>query len=443
MTETEADDCIQSLVFTGFGSLPLARLTRLRGIDAAWLARLIPRLSFGRARHEVGIQLLVTAGGLAALGAKQEDIAALGRELTFGITHPPSSQRIGDSARPEPGGLGWTDKDHEAVVLIYARSSEELTELESDLARGVSKAGSADLRIPPGGREFFGFLDGIARMRIARKDRPEKDSFPAGTFVFGHADSTGHVPQAGPLGDNGSLVVAREFSQDVLSFWMYWLEVARGDPEGAIFLASKAVGRWPNGMPILPGETREPPFEEARLDLGSFAHDREGTGCPFGSHVRRSNPRDGLIESSKFSLQITAMHTLLRRGRVFGPAAPPSWYPEPLRPHMSAGSEADTDAHRGLMFLGACVDIRRQFEFVMQNWLLAPKFAGLYNEVDPLLAHEGTSRSFEIQTPGFSHNVTGVGGWIRPHGGGYYLLPGRGALERLRAPSPAATTDAP
>ena len=56
--------------------------------------------------------------------------------------------------------------------------------------------------------------------------------------------------------------------------------------------------------------------------------------------------------------------------------------------------------------------------------------------IDPLLAHEGTPRTFTIQTSGFCRHMQGVGGWIRPHGGGYYLLPGRDALNQLAGSEP-------
>ncbi len=433
MTQPAIEDSIQSLAFTGFGSLPHTTLLRVRDIDTAWLARVLSHLSFGRTRHEIGVQLLLTARGLAALGAPPEQISAVGREFLNGMTYTPSSQRIGDTGPHAPNDAWWTDRDHDAVLLLYGPSATALAATISELTRGVTRVGERELRLPAGSREHFGFRDGITRPRIARPGQAGNDALPAGTFVFGEHDATGSVPEAGPIGQHGALVVLRELSQDVRSFWKYWLEAARGDEGTAIWLAAKAVGRWPNGMPVLPDQSSEPACDETKLDFGSFAEDRHGLGCPFGSHVRRANPRDGLIESPEISLQIAALHTILRRGRVFGPDAPSSWYPGPLRPHLPSGIEADGAAQRGLVFIALCTDIRRQFEFIAQNWLLAPKFADLYNEVDPLNAHEGTPRTFTIQSRGFCPHLQGVGGWVRPHGGGYYLLPGRGALGQLTA----------
>jgi len=431
MIPPDLEDHIQALAFTGFNSLPHTTLLRVTGVNTAWLAHVLPKISFGRARQETGVQLLLTAAGLAALGASPEQIRAMGREFANGITSTPTSQRLGDSGPHAPDTTWWTDRDHQAVLLFYGTSAEALAAPIAELTSGVRQVGQTQLRLPPHSREPFGFLDGITRTRIARGNADKGYAMPAGTFIFGLPDASGSIADGGPMARHGALVVLRELSQDVQSFWRYWLQVADGDETTAIRLAAKAVGRWPNGMPLLPGQVTEPAFDATQLDFGTFAHDPKGDGCPFGSHVRRANPREGLTESPEISLQIAALHTILRRGRVFGPAAPPDWYPTPLRMHMADGTQSDAAAHRGLMFIGLCRDLRSQFEFIVQNWLLAPKFADLYNEVDPLLAHTGTQRSFTVPTGGFCKHLEGVGGWIRPHGGGYYLMPGREVLRQL------------
>ncbi|MFP4540427.1 MAG: Dyp-type peroxidase [Opitutales bacterium] len=426
-----AQDGIQALVFTGLGSLQKTRVVWLRDLQLRWLRAVLPELAYGRGRFDPAVQLLLTASGARQLGASDEEVTALGREFAHGMTHPPSRLRLGDRGAHDPMGFRWTDAEHEGALLLYGNEGGVLDALSEQLTQGVSVSRSAEVYLPPSGREPFGFLDGITRVHIARPDQSRPDAIPAGAFVFGHSDHTGAVPDGGPLGHNGSLVILRELAQDVRAFWDYFLAQADGKEREAILLAAKAIGRWPNGMPLLPGQTEEPPFDQDALDFASFAHDRTGSGCPFGSHVRRANPRDGLVDSSTLSQQISAQHTLLRRGRLFGPPAPSDWYPGPLREAMPVAGDATSVAARGLFFVALCTDIRRQFEFVTQNWLMAPKFAGLYNEVDPLLAHADTSREFSIQTDSFCRHLEGVGGWVRPRGGGYYLLPGRGALERL------------
>ncbi len=454
---------VQSLVFTGFGTLPHSAMLRLRGIHRDWLQRVLPQLTFGRDAHALGIQLLLTARGMAALGLAAEQIHALGREVRNGMTSTPSRQRIGDVGPMQPTDAWWTDLDHDAMLLVYGATAAELMPMVDALAQGVEISGQRTLRIPTGSREPFGFLDGITRTRIPREGEAPADQIADGEVLLGHRDATGAIADGGPFGLHGSLVVVRELAQDVEAFWQFWMHAAGDDVRTALLLASKAVGRWPNGMPLKPGDTQEPALVEEQLHWSSFADDPEGDGCPFGAHVRRANPRDTLIPDAALSREISALHALIRRGRVFGPHAPNAWYPPPLRAAMradagtnanvEAGTGADTtaaggvdidvdvgasvDQERGLMFIGLCTDLRRQFEFIMQNWLLAPKHAGLYNEVDPLLAHTGTSRDFSLPTGGFCRHLNPVGGWIAPRGGGYYLMPARDALETLLQTPPA------
>ena len=73
--------------------------------------------------------------------------------------------------------------------------------------------------------------------------------------MLGYPDNTGAVATTPAfdgldLGKNGSYLVLRQLEQDVRGFWIEWLGHAGGDPEVAVWLASKALGRWPNGMPI-------------------------------------------------------------------------------------------------------------------------------------------------------------------------------------------------
>ncbi|MFO7567861.1 MAG: hypothetical protein R6X02_34795 [Enhygromyxa sp.] len=340
------------------------------------------------------------------------------------MTSAPSLRRLGDVGAHAPDATWWTDVDHDAMLLIYAANPEQIAELVAELIAGVELVGQQDLHLPFGGREPFGFVDGIANIRIPRADQAESSDLPVGEVLLGHLDATGATREPGPLGQHGSLVVVRQLEQDVARFWSFWIELG-GSAADAIHLAAKAMGRWPNGMPCKPDQTRQPPAREQDLEWTSFLDDPLGHGCPYGAHVRRANPRDTLVEDAELSRKICAQHLLLRRGRVYGPPAPPAWYPEPLRAELpSAGSDAGP---RGLMFIALCSDLRRQFEFVMQNWLIASKHADLFCEIDPILAHEGTT---ELTIPGqaFSRHMLRVGGWVRPRGGGYYLMPARDAL---------------
>ena len=238
------------------------------------------------------------------------------------------------------------------------------------------------MHLPPHGREPFGFRDGLENVALARRDRDVPDVVPDGEVVLGHRDATGATPDPGPLGTDGSFVAIREIHQDVQAFWQFWQREGADDHDEAVFLAAKAMGRWPNGMPL------------------------------------QANA-------------IAALHRIMRRGRVFGPPAPHAWYPTGLQAAMRTDEAPQADAERGLMFIALCGDLRRQLEFILQNWAYFKKFADLYNEVDPVLAHEDMPRTFGLRTNGFARYVEGVGGWVHALGGGYYLMPSQPVLARL------------
>lgn len=431
MITAETEQNIQSLVFTGFGSLKAGRLLRLMGITPVWLKRIFDRIGFGRNRHELAVQLLLTASGAERLGASREDISLLGREFEQGMTSPQSRQRLGDVAGAASEHWGWSDRTHEAVLLVYAKDHASLQLQIDSLTLGVVVASSQDIYLPENGREAFGFMDGLSNLQLDRPDREVPNAIPDGELLIGHEDAQGDIMDLGPLGKDSSFVAARELEQDVAKFWKFWIDAADGDAKQAVFLASKAMGRWPNGMPLLPDQTEEPAYEQSKAVIQSFSDDRQGKGCPFGSHVRRSHPRDTLGESAEVSRKISRLHRIMRRGRLYGPPAPVDCYPEPLQEPMDLSHQGTNEDARGLMFLCICADLRQQMEFIQQNWLNAPKHADLYNEVDPILAHGEMPRTFGMRTCSYKRYIDGVGGYVLPKGGAYYLLPSKSVLESL------------
>jgi Dyp-type peroxidase family len=437
MPAQHVDAHIQSLVFTGFGTLPHASVVRVTGITPAWLAMALPHVSFGRQRREVAAQLMLTSVGLRALGVSTGELEHLGREFEQGASSLPSRSRLGDAL---PGGsedqLNWNDRGHDAALVLYGRDAHRTRPHFEPLLAGLKELGREELRLPASGREPFGFRDGISNIKLRRNRETGSDEVPDGEILLGRPTHPGHAYDPGPLGRDGSFVAMRQLRQDVRSFWSFWMRIAEGDPALAILLASKSVGRWPNGMPIQPGQSVEPSVAKQALQIRSFADDRLGQGCPFGSHVRRAHPRDTLVEDAAISTEISGLHRILRRGRVFGPDAPAPFYPPVLRGAVASGDESSADVPRGLMFIGLCSSLRRQFEFTHQNWFNFPKHMNLFQEVDPLLHRQGMPDGFGIPTVTFHRYLRKVGGWVHPVGGGYYLLPSRDALARLSGQRP-------
>ena len=162
------------------------------------------------------------------------------------------------------------------------------------------------------------------------------------------------------------------------------------------------------------------PSENRSLDMAFLEKDNEylfgrddpqGYACPFGSHVRRSNPRDSLHPGSERELGVSNRHRVLRRGR--------SYYTDGNNPE---------DVKTGTFFMCLNSDIVRQFEFVQQTWTNARNFHGLRDEYDPMANKDGEKFDFTIQCPGANQKMS-ISNFVTMQGGGYFFMPSKDALE--------------
>ena len=339
--------------------------------------------------------------------------------------------------------------------MLYAHDPQALElahqGLRAQYGPGVREVYVRDTEVLPERKEHFGFVDGISQPRIAgyAGDKTDKSSaataapgLAAGEFVLGYANEYGKLPSspkmAGSrdLGRNGTYLVFRQLDQDVPGFWRNLLARAGGNRSEAVRLAAKCVGRWPSGAPLVRSPTRDDPSQGDVNDFGYANEDPKGTACPFGAHIRRSNPRDALPATQEESLELARRHALVRRGRSYG---------EPLAPFTSEAVPKE----RGLLFICVNANIGRQFEFVQQTWINNPKFAGLYDERDPLLGdHEQAGGTFTIPAAPFRERLRDLPRFTRVRGGAYFFLPSLRALRLLvsaerKTPQPPNETARP
>ncbi|PZU10199.1 MAG: hypothetical protein DI605_06310 [Sphingomonas sp.] len=302
-------------------------------------------------------------------------------------------------------------------------------------------------------REHFGFADGVSQpipfdetAIVGAAERDYWNGIPLGDVLLGHRDSHHEIapsPSAPPLapgapdpelaphplaegmldfGLDGSYMVVRELKQDVAAFWNSLDAAAERirlrDPHHsahvtADWIAERVIGRTRDGELLCPAGSLLP---DAGNAFGFFDRDRHGYGCPVGSHVRRSNPRDGLAPdagSRDALLEAANAHRFLRRGRKYGTTI--------------ADRHVDDHADRGLLFICLNTDIGRQFEFVQQTWLLNSNFATLYDEMDPLLGAKG---HMTIREKPLRRRIA-VDTFVQMAGGDYFFLPSIPALRYL------------
>jgi len=437
-------DQIQGLVLFSYVAQPAACYLHVAfpdsaGTPNAWLAAIVEEVSTAKERmRDHRLTLAFTATGLRRLGLDDAELATFPREFRHGMGHALRAHVLGDEGKNAPDhwkfGGPQTGEIH-ALVAIFAKSDATLAPLRDRHLAALAAHGGVLLhedRAHIADQEAFGFRDGLEQPHVEGSPRQRPDhsvEIAAGEFILGCPNAYGEVAPAPKargnfdLGANGSYLVYRKLEQDVSGFWKTMLDRAepQGDAKAATALASRIVGRWPSGAPLVTspdgdvGETYERAF-------GFRDEDPTGTKCPLGAHIRRANPRDMLAPSREASEKAVARHRILRRGRAYGP----------LTPTAIAERAQDAGPERGLIFIAINASIRRQFEFIQQTWVNNPKFGGLYDERDPLVATtEHDERRFTLQGAPARRRQLDLPAFVTVRGGGYFFLPSRAALGWL------------
>jgi Dyp-type peroxidase family len=463
-------DNVQGIILKGYGHMPEARYLMFRVRNTGprlreWLSKLpvTPASQASRTvnRAELLLNVAFTYQGLLAL---ELDAAVCDRFSTPFVqgSHDEYRARVnGDVGASAPALWAWGSAENPVHVLLmlFAKSKPELARF---VAQYSSEAEAVGLELVvkdglegttlPGRKEHFGFRDGIAQPSVEGSgsvERPD-NTIAAGEVLLGHKDGYGNVThspvsQCGfAVGYDGSYLVFRQLEQDVGAFWRYCAE-NRTD-EAAITVASKMVGRWPSGAPLVRHPTRDPK-DPRFIDDDDFSYlandqnnDRYGERCPFAAHIRRANPRDWQLgQDPEESRELANRHRIMRRGRPYGTPLAPSALPDDAI--AVAKANADSGTSRGLQFLCFNANIERQFEFVQQQWFNNPKFAGLNSDADPLLGNQRTAveqgtdaPSFLLQSDvkrGLAARCTGMQNFVKVVGSAYFFMPSVGALKLL------------
>jgi Dyp-type peroxidase family len=469
-------DDIQGIVLYGYGRLKHACFLLLGIADPSsantWLSSLeVRNAHFDPDSVDRCLNVAFTAAGLTRLGLGDGALGELALEFREGMAGTVHRQRIlGDTGESAPDHWLWggpRNPDLHILLMLYGRDEAILTALSLEqharaAAGGLRVIGQLGTNWLPHQKEHFGFRDGVSSTGIAgfTTNAPPENSVAPGEFVLGYPnaygqytqrplvsperDPDGLLPQAPDsplsrdLGMNGSYLVFRQLSQDVARFWTYCSEHAAlaGGPAGpdpGIRLASKMVGRWPSGTPLVKSpEADNPALSNDNDFLYYRSGDPHGLHCPIGSHVRRTNPRDSLEPGpgSDRSIEVGKRHRILRRGRPYGAPIAESM---DIADIMSAG---DAPGERGLHFICFNTHIGRQFEFIQHTWINNPAFDGLYEDDDPIAGNRGGTHgrpagTFTIQADPVRTRVTGMPRFVHVRGGAYFFMPGIRAVRYL------------
>ncbi|MDW4496499.1 peroxidase [Sulfitobacter sp. D35] len=332
-------------------------------------------------------------------------------------------------------------------------------------------------------REHFGFVDGVGDPVFEGQFAPEAEArrvrgrgkivhdgtwkpIATGEFVIGHVDESQELTAASTpdcLTRNGSFMAFRKLHEDVAAFEAFLgaqaetYAAARGVSieEASETLRAKMVGRWSNGVPLmaaptwadlkafeeewsdvleLRGKPDRTEAEEARVQAWKerlvdfrYRDDKQGLKCPIAAHIRRGNVRDYLdpdLYSDKPSefggTSISNRRRILRRGLPYGRFDP---------------DNQDADGEHGIIFIGVCANLERQFEFVLQQWINYGMDNNSGNDTCPLLGTRPEDTKFVIQSePGSDeapYIMTGIPQFVTTRGGEYFFIPGLTALRMI------------
>ncbi|NNL53993.1 MAG: hypothetical protein HKP32_02435, partial [Woeseia sp.] len=495
MKYLERDD-IQGIVTNGYGKFEAAYgLYRISDAVRArrWLDGISDKVSSAdpeaeNQRQGFRLQIAFTYPGLGKLGLDEHAFADVSAEFIEPRDLRSHRQRVlqeFEKSGPQHWNWGGDQDGKEAVhilLALFAEDRRKLEELFDELVPGSIDSGLERIKDVhytnrlPGGKEHFGFRDGISQPAIVDGDRRPVDAVSAGEFLFGYENEYGCYPAMPATRDNpdfglnGTFLVARQLEQNVPKFWQDTMAAVNEDEKRARLLASRRVGRWPNGAPLIFAPRQETLLLAKENEFG-YGKDPFGKRCPIGAHVRRANPRDSLAISQDDPTREVRRHRIIRRGRTYGDAIDGAFSIDgdinidKLKSAESGG--------RGLFFICLNTDIGRQFEFILQTWVNNPKFAGGYEEVDPLFKVDRTARNeredqepalpnLDIATLDIGADAGGVvstagSDWksvytgaarsdvadgsdpkrpsarhyIRVRGGGYFFLPGLKAIRYL------------
>lgn len=310
---------------------------------------------------------------------------------------------------------------------------------------------------PNHNKEHFGFTDGISQPFLEGTESlyGNKSAYPGqgtpdqngkwknlkpGEFILGYEDEFGEVAQVPShydLRKNGTYLVLRVLEEDVPAFrkflkaaakklWPSAYQKNRGRYEGLV--AAKIIGRWPSGCPVIRSDAKDNSGIANDLQKNNnFLYKRDdpdGKKCPLGAHIRRTNPRDHLLLTSKdifdekenYEYHLNR-HRIIRRGLPYGAEY--------------RGGRGDRGG-RGVIFMAFNSSIARQFEFLQSQWINSGEFLGLDKRDRDALLGKKDDINAKFTVPGAETPfVYDLQRFVTERGGEYFFYPGLTALRKI------------
>ncbi|NML51665.1 Dyp-type peroxidase [Streptomyces sp. R302] len=453
----------------------------------AWVKALEPQISttrqvatfnaaFSRARkasagddpktlRATWINVSFTYEGLRQLTGKDPLPSVAPRSGLEAFKQGSDKRALGDTGDSSPEMWLFGNGKGEPVHAVLTIASDTLQDLQTAVRQQreacagakiviVFQQDAATLTGTRRGKEHFGFKDGVSEPGVIGFD--ERDAvkpeyvkghhgtrlIPPGEFVVG-LDRVDSEPRETPeWTENGSFQVVRRLSQDVPGFWsqvagqLKVLKNAKVVPPEATteWLAARLVGRWRSGTPVATCPNADRPSNAQAGEDNDFGYrdDPEGFRTPLFSHLRKTNPRDGLQEHP--GDRPFDENPVMDRRRIIRRGAP---YGAPFDP--ASEGPGGPDEKRGLLFVCYQSDLVQQFEFIQKAWIDSPDFPPNRTEKPGPDGMVGAAGTLSYETPGRTTKLT-LSQFVVTEGSVYAFVP---SLRLLRLLGDGRLTDKP
>lgn len=429
----ELDD-IQSIILRSrpipyFGTIAALKVTDNKQARA-FLKDVLPMVTSSRDWHKesaASVSITMTYEGLKALGVPQESLDSFPQAFREGMAARKDKLRDHGANDPQTWEKPFGQNQIHIAAAVIADSEEKWQQAFAGLEKKFAATGGVEILFRHNFsateevKNVFGFRDGISNPEVEGSgiesspgyDRPIK----AGEFILGYAGESGVVqpfPQPEVLGKNGSFMFVRKYQSHVAEFNKFIKENS-GSPADGELLAAKLIGRWRSGAPLV--LSPESDDQELGANAGknndfSYKGDEYGKKCPFGSHIRRLNPRD----SKDFILADVRLHRIIRKPLGFGEIVPPEII-------------EDDGQERGQFFVGISAKAMDTLEFLQAQWINDGNFANLGEEKDPIVGVNEGKGIYTVPQDPLRKRYQGLQTFNTLKGGEYCFIPSLSALK--------------
>ncbi|MBO0937430.1 Dyp-type peroxidase [Fibrella sp. HMF5335] len=385
-------------------------------------------------------------------------ISAAGYEYLF-----PDDARIGrfeatfrngmagaDLRDPDPAlwEVGFRGEQHVMILLAHANPAE-LEKAVVDVQQAVCafgfittlERGNALLNHAGAGIEHFGYVDGVSQPLFFEDEwdtyKQQNHIRSARDVLFDPRADKGLVLTADPFGNGdanarGSYFVFRKLEQNVKGFKQAEANVAsqlRLEGDDRERAGAMIVGRFEDGTPAQMSD-EEGLINSAMLNNFDYKTADGASKCPFHAHIRKVNPRSGLLNGGMAEAK---KHIMARRGIPFG-----SRTDGPNDGQIYNKPEGGV----GLLFMSYQASIRNQFEVIQHNWANSeqtpdnddPTGSGPTVGIDPVIGQGDGTRTGQFATVwGDRQSLTDAlfPQFVTMKGGEYFFAPSMAFLNNI------------